>query len=178
MRACAVLVWTHLAVRVGSLRPEDLNEHPCSSCGVCLSHDVFDVLFDGLFSNFKSIGYFFICPSLGKILHYRLLSVCKLESFFGLIRIELLAAAQFLKCDHEACILDSASIRKPKTSKEYGLIGISCNSLNLKLLPVLCLRANLEGLHYFGAEFGEGRRKYALGSLGRCAPIFSHIDEF
>ncbi len=160
------------------LRLEDLNENPCPGCRVCFSHDVFDVFLDGLFGNFQSIRYFLIGPSLGKIFNHRLLSICQLKSFLGLIRIELLPATQLFQCDHKACVLNTASVWEAKTSKKHGLVWVSRDFFDLKLLPVLCLRANLERFQDFGAELSKGGWEHSLSRFRWSTTVFCHIDEF
>ena len=53
-----------------SLGVEDLNEDTGPGGGVGLSHDVLDVFFDGLFSNLKRIGNFFVGPSFSEVFHH------------------------------------------------------------------------------------------------------------
>lgn len=53
-------------------------------------------------------------------------------------------------------MLYSASVRKSKAAKEHGLIWIPCHSLNLELLPIFSLGANLQCLYNFSTKFGKG----------------------
>lgn len=50
---------------------------------------------DGLFGDFEGVCNFLIGPTLSKVFDHRLFSIRKLKSFFGLIRIKLLATPEF-----------------------------------------------------------------------------------
>ena len=54
---------------------EDLNKNSCARGRVRLSHDVFNVFFDSLFSYQKGICNLFIGPAFSQVLDDRLLPV-------------------------------------------------------------------------------------------------------
>ena len=57
------------------LRIEDVNEYSGSGRGVGFSHDVFNVFFDRLFSDLKSVCDLFVRPSLGQMLNNGLFAI-------------------------------------------------------------------------------------------------------
>lgn len=136
---------------------EDLDEDASSGSRSRLSHDVFDVFFNCLFRDEEGVGYFFVGPPLSQIFHNGLLSIGQLKFLSGMVGIEILSSPKLFHRDNKACVLDPATIRKAKPTKEDGLVGISTYTFKLKLLPVFCFSANVECLDDFSAEFGESR---------------------
>jgi hypothetical protein len=54
---------------------------------------VFDVFFDGLLSDLKRIGDFFVRPALCQVFHNRLFSIRELKFLLSLVRVQLLPSA-------------------------------------------------------------------------------------
>ena len=126
-----------------------------SGGGVGLSHDVFDVLFNGLLRDLKCVCNLFICPAFSKVFHNRLFAVCERELFLGLIRIELLPAGQFLQGDDESGKLHTAPVRQAESSQKHRLLWITSDALDLKLFPILRFRSYVKGFDNFSAQLGQ-----------------------
>ena len=65
---------------------EDLDKNPCAGRRCSFSHNMLNVLFDGLFSNEESVCYFFIRPPFGQMFDHGLFTIGELKLFPGVVR--------------------------------------------------------------------------------------------
>ena len=93
-----------------------MNQDSGAGGRIRLPHNMFDVLFDRLFSDKQRIGNFLVRPSLRQMLDHRLFPIGQLESLLGMLRVQILLTAQFLHRDYQAGVLHSSPVWQPEAS--------------------------------------------------------------
>ncbi len=120
------------------LRIKHVDENPGASRSVRFSHNMLDVLFHRLFSDFKCIGNLLICPSLCKVFDDCLLAVGQIKSITRMFGIQVLLPPDLLHGDDESGVLNATAVWKAESSEQNGLIRVSGHTFQLELFPVLC----------------------------------------